>query len=181
MSTSTRDDLRRRLAERYQQLRRRLTRKLGSEALAEEALHETWIRLGRGGELTPVTNQDSYLLRAAANMAASLRVSEARHRPDGDPEAAVEQADDAPDAHRIAAGKAQVAMVMRALEELPERQRDVFRCWFTGDSSTEQLAHRHGVSLRTIQADLRSAVIYCARRTGRKDLFVDRNFKVSRD
>jgi RNA polymerase sigma factor (sigma-70 family) len=180
MSTSIREDLRRHLAERYEQLRRRLTRKLGSEALAEEALHETWVRLGRGSELAPVANQDSYLLRAAANMAASLRISEEKHM-GGDPDIALEQPDDAPDAHRIAAGKAQVAMVMRALEELPDRQRDVFRAWFMADSSTEQLAQKHGVSLRTIQADLRSAVIHCARRTGRKDLLVDRNFKVSRD
>lgn len=181
MSASIRDDLRRRLTERYEQLRRRLARKLGSETLAEEALHETWLRLGRGSELAPVANEDGYLLRAAANMAASLRVAEERHSPAGDLDAAAAHADDAPDAHRIAAGKAQVARVMRALDDLPERQRDVFRAWFMADASTEQLAQKHGVSPRTIQADLRSAVIHCARRTGRKDLLADRSFKLSRD
>lgn len=181
MTTGTRERLQRRLTEQYRQLRLRLARKLGSEALAEEALHETWIRLDKARELPPVLNEDAYLLRAAANMAANLRVSENRHAGSLELEEAADHPDDAPDAMRIAVAKAQVAAVMQALRELPVRQQEVFVAWFQQETTTEELAQRHGVSLRTIQADLRTAVIHCARRTGRKDLFANRAFKLSRD
>lgn len=177
----TRERLQRRLASQYRQLRQRLSRKLGSEALADEALHETWIRLDKARELPPVVNEDAYLLRAAANMATNLRISEQRHARSLELDQALEEADEAPDAMRVAAGKAQIAAVMRALDELPARQRDVFTAWFHQDTTTEELAARHEVSLRTIQTDLRSAVMHCARRTGRKDLFANRSFKLSRD
>lgn len=181
MTASTRDTLRKALAQRYRTLRQRLARKLGSEALAEEALHETWLRLGKGGDLAPVANEDGYILRAASNMAATLRLTEGRHANLAGIEEAADEADAAPDAHRIVDAKQQVAQVMAALDDLPERQRDVFRGWFLADISTEELAARHRVSTRTIQTDLRSALIHCARRTGRKDLLAGRAFKVSRD
>lgn len=181
MTASTRDTLRQRLASRYRVLRQRLARKLGSEALAEEALHETWLRLGKGGDLAPVANEDGYILRAAANMAASLRIAEDRHGGAVGIEEAADEPDETPDAHRIADAKREVAQVMAALDELPERQRDAFRGWFLAGTSTEELAARHGVSPRTIQTDLRSALMYCAKRTGRKDLLADRTFKLSRD
>ena len=62
MTGTTRQHLRRILAERYRQIRTRLTKRLGSESLADEALHETWLHLGKGGEIAPVANEEAYLL-----------------------------------------------------------------------------------------------------------------------
>lgn len=179
--TTVRNSLRRTLADRYRQLRVRLSHRLGSDSLAEQALHETWLRLGKGGELAPVANAEAYLLRTALNTAATLRASENRHARTVDLSEIVDEADETPDAHRTLDARQKVEMILRALEELPVRQSEVFLACFMHGGTAEEIAGRYGVSVRTIQADLRTAVLHCARRLGRKDVFADRGFKVSRD
>jgi hypothetical protein len=39
------------LTDRYTEFKVRLTRRLGSEELASESLHETWLRLNRSGHV----------------------------------------------------------------------------------------------------------------------------------
>ncbi|SNS69186.1 RNA polymerase sigma-70 factor, ECF subfamily [Sphingomonas laterariae] len=180
MTISTRDNLRRALARRYRQLRDRLSQRLGSEAQAEEVLNETWVRLGNGAELGPVENEEGYVFRAAVNTAYNMRVSDERHTRHVGLEALGDHADEAPDPERVADAKAQVGMVMAALDELPARQRDVFLSCFMRGLENEEIAKKHGVSVRTVQTDLRAAVVHCARRLGRKDILADRTFKVSR-
>jgi len=65
VTRSTRDLLRQTLAASYGKLRQRLARKLGSDAVAQEVLHETWLRLGQGGEFDPGANREGYVYRAA--------------------------------------------------------------------------------------------------------------------
>ncbi|MGL3823108.1 RNA polymerase sigma factor [Sphingopyxis sp. R3-92] len=181
MTTSTRQNLRRTLTERYREIRARLSRRLGSDALAEEAIHETWLRLDKGGDLGPVANEEAYLIRAAMNMASNLRIGEERHARTVGIEDIDDQADETPDPLRVSDAKLSVEKVMRALEDLPLRQADIFLACFMHGVSTEQVATKHGISPRTVQTDLRAAVLHCARRLGRKDVFADRGFKVSRD
>ena len=45
MSDSSRSSLRELLAQRYDDLKRRLTWRLGSAELASDALHDTWVHL----------------------------------------------------------------------------------------------------------------------------------------
>ncbi|MCG2841374.1 RNA polymerase sigma factor [Sandaracinobacter sp. RS1-74] len=181
MIASTRQNLRRTLAERYRQIRARLSRRLGSDSLADEALHETWLRLGKGGELAPVANEEAYLIRVAMNLASDLRIGEERHAHTVELEEIAGHADEAPDAHRAADAKLKVEKILEALQELPPRQADIFLACFMHGASTEDMAARYGVSPRTVQTDLRAAVFHCARRLGRKEVFADRGFKVSRE
>lgn len=180
MTGQTRTGLRHVLAGQYRLLRQRLSQRLGSDTLAEEALHETWLRLGKGGDIETVANPEGYVFRAATNTATNIRLSEERHMRGEVLDIAADHADEAPDAERIAAAKQQVAVVMQALDELPERQRDIFMSCLMDGEPTELLAERHRISVRTVQSDLRSAVAHCALRLGRKDILADRTFKVSR-
>ncbi|MEG3086725.1 RNA polymerase sigma factor [Sphingomonas sp. PB4P5] len=170
MPKSTRTHLRRSLVDRYQQLKGRLTHKLGSATLASDALHETWMRLGQGGELEPVKNPEAYVYRAALNTAFNLRGVGANRPLASDHADLADVADEAPGPARIAEGRSELAIVLGALDELPQRQREAFLESFMGSTPPDVLAARFDVSVRTIQADIRAAVIHCAKRLGRKDI-----------
>ncbi len=47
------------LSDQYDELRVRLTRRLGSEELARESLHETWVRLNRHDDVGPEQSPDA--------------------------------------------------------------------------------------------------------------------------
>ncbi len=177
---STRSFLQRALVARYADLRKRLARKLGSTALAGEALHETYLRLGHGPELDTIANPLSYLFRAALNTAHNMRQSEVRHNGTVEFDAALDIADEAPRQDRVLEASEQLAIVTAALAELPARQRTAFLESFIGATPTEELAKRYGVAARTIQADVRTAVIHCARRLGRKEILAKDRVRLSK-
>lgn len=181
MTDTTRTLLRRALAKRYDQLRQRLARRLGSDSLAGDVLHETWIRLGRGGELGPISNHDAYVYRAAINTATNMRITDERRPHPLDLSDARDVIDETPDPERILDSRDQIQLVIEAVAELSERQRDIFHLCFMQGVASEEIAERHGVSLRTVQTDLRTVVVHCARRLGRKDILADRTFRVSRN
>jgi RNA polymerase sigma factor (sigma-70 family) len=172
--------LRRSLVDGYNQLRRRLAQRLGSATLASEALHETWLALGQGGELDKVADADAYVYRAALNAAGALRKREDRHAGHADVDELPEIADDAPLADRIVVSRDEVERMMEALRELPQRQREAFLECYSGETMPEVLAERWQVSVRTIQTDIRSAILHCANRLGRKNVLAGKRVKLSR-
>ena len=169
------------LVARYKQLRARLTARLGSPDLAGEALHEMWLNLQDGGDLTPVEDEEAYLYRATLHAATRLNAKHRRMLGAVEIEAILDLADDAPDAERVVIGKDEVMHLRRALQTLPPRQRDIFLQTYAGRQSLEALAKRHGVSVRLIQMELRHAILHCASRTARRGLFAPGAFRVSRE
>lgn len=163
MSETTRSMLMRSMLARYTTLRSRLARRLGPE-LADDALQETWLRLETRGDLAPVQNPDAYLFRAALNAAGNLRKSEQRLLSFVEIEELLNVADDMPSPATIAEDRASIGIVEQALCELSDRQRAIFEEAFLGDASHHDLARRFGVTVRTIQKELKHGVDLCARR-----------------
>lgn len=180
MPDATRLSLRRSLVDGYSDLKRRLARRLGSTELASEALSETWIRLGQGGELGEVANADAYVYRTALNTAGHMLKREARHGKHGDITDVYDLSDETALPDRIIAARDEVERVMEALAELPERQRTAFFKCFRGETRPEVLAEQYGVSVRTIQSDIRTAILHCAERTGRKNILAGQRVRHSR-
>ncbi len=57
------------LVQRYDQLKQRLALRLGNAELAEDALHETWLKLQRSQSIPgPIATPQAYLLRMAVNL-----------------------------------------------------------------------------------------------------------------
>lgn len=176
---TTRAVLMRSLQSRYADLVGRLTRRVGPD-LANDALHETWLRLERHeGDFAPIKNPDAYLYRAALNTATNLRKSDERLLTFVDVEDLLSVADDAPGPATIAGDRASIERVQRALAELTERQRIIFHESFLGDESHHVLAERFGITVRTVQKELKRAVEHCARRLGKRKSFVSGRPKVS--
>lgn len=180
MTNSTRVMLRGSLVARYADLRDRLTARLGSQDLASEALHETWLRLQDGSELAGVTNPEAYLYRAALNSASKLSAAERRVLGPVEINSLLEIADDAPSPERVVIARSEIAALRRILAGLTRRQREIFLDSYTGDVGHAELAARYQVSIRTIQSELREALLRVARHMTEKGRFAASNFRVCR-
>src|SRR5262249_22741975 len=66
------------LVDRYGDLRRRLTRRLGSADWADDALQDTYLRLNGGETVGEIQNPVAYLFRAAFNTALNLQRTDNR-------------------------------------------------------------------------------------------------------
>ncbi|EDX80172.1 RNA polymerase sigma factor, sigma-70 family [Brevundimonas sp. BAL3] len=163
----------------YADILRRLTRRVGPD-VASDALNETWLRLERqNSPLAEVKNPDAYVYRAALNTAANMRKADTRLLTFVDIEDLLAVPDDAPGPAAIAADRASIDIVRRALSDLTERQQAVFYETFLGDVSHQVLADRYGVTVRTIQKELKRAVEHCARRLGNKKSFASGQARLS--
>src|SRR5262249_49682050 len=117
--------LQRHLLMRYTDFKKRLTRYFGSADRATEALHDTLLRLERGGELTAVRNPDTYLYSMAINIAANNRRGENRRLTTAEVDALIEITDDAPDAARVLEARAELDALVSIIGELPVRQQAI--------------------------------------------------------
>ncbi|MFC4253981.1 sigma-70 family RNA polymerase sigma factor [Altererythrobacter xixiisoli] len=181
MSGPARVALTERLVAHYADLRRRLARALGSRDRASEALHDTWLRLQSGGDLAPVADPDAYLFRSALNHANRAAVAERRLLNSIEISSAINLADESPDPERVAIARSEVAALKRALSSLTARQREIFMESYVGEATHAELAERYNVSVRTIQADLRTGLLHVASRLLDKDVCAKQDLKVSRN
>lgn len=164
--TSARQALREVLVARYDALVRKLAVRLGSPDLADDALHDAWLRLERGPEPSAVKDPFAYVLRVALNLGSDRRRLEQRRSgilaAQGEAEGPDGLLDDAPDPERVAAARSEWAAIKRALAALPERrQAIVLAAWVEG-VPYDVLAERYGVTVRTIQTEVKRALEHCA-------------------
>jgi RNA polymerase sigma factor (sigma-70 family) len=157
-------ELQRHLLTRYALLKKRLTRYLGSADLASDALHDTWLRLERGGALTTVRNPDTYLFSMAINIAANQRRAASRRLTTLEVDALFEVVDEQPDAARTVQARSELEAIVVVIGELPKRQQAVLLAARLEGTSRRELAHRFGVSERYIQRELQVAHEHCAAR-----------------
>jgi RNA polymerase sigma factor (sigma-70 family) len=149
---------------RYGDLKARLTRHLGSADLAEDALHDTWLRLVRGGELAQVHSPDTYLLRTAINMARDRLRSDNRRVTTSDAKVLLGIVDPAPDAARSVEDRSDLRLLLVVMAELPARQKAILLAARLDGLGRREIARRFGVSVRFVHRELQAAQDYCAGR-----------------
>ncbi|MCK9915650.1 sigma-70 family RNA polymerase sigma factor [Microbacteriaceae bacterium K1510] len=159
--------LRQLLVDRYEELRKRLTRRLGSEELARETLHETWLHLHRKDEIGAVASPTGYVLRTAFNLATDRGREESRLARRFEIRSALESADEAPGPARQVEARLEIAALEEALDELSERQRTILLASRLEAMTLRQIATALGVSQRLVEMELKVALEHCAARLGR--------------
>lgn len=165
-----RQTLRRVLLARYDALRAKLTQRLGSAELAGDALHDTWLRLerGGGGQIGVVRDPFGYLIRVASRVASDSRTLEGRRAGILEGQGADALPDAPPDPERVAAARSEWAAVRRAIEALPERCQAIFLAAWVEETPYEEIAAQHGISVRTVQKEVKRAIEHCAVEVHRK-------------
>ncbi|HEY8334803.1 MAG TPA: RNA polymerase sigma factor [Tardiphaga sp.] len=156
--------LRQLLVSRYDELKRRLTRRVGSSDVAAEALHETWIRLGQIQEIASVRRPESYLYRIALNVAVDRHRADLRWSGKANLEALLRSDDDQLDPEHVLLMQSEMAELERVLSELPERRRAIFSAALIEEIPYREIANRFGISLRSVEREMSRAFDHCSRR-----------------
>lgn len=159
--------LRQLLVAGYTEMRRRLTKRLGSEELASEVLHETYLRLDRVRDTVVLAQPDDYIFRIALNIANDRRRSDNRRLTYSEVEALYHFADAAIDGEQDAVARSEIAMLARAFETLTPRQRAIVIAVRVDGTPHAELARRFGISERMVDKDLRRALEFCAEQVER--------------
>lgn len=167
MSEAIKTALRALFLARYNQFRRHLHKRLGSEDLANDALHEAYLRMESMNVRSAIRFPSAYLFRIALNIAEDQRKSGARLLSLPDVEALYEMADELADPARTAEARGEVEALERALAELPRRRRAIVVAARIDEVPHRDIAIRFGVSERTIEKELRAGLEHCCERLGR--------------
>jgi RNA polymerase sigma factor (sigma-70 family) len=162
MSETEWNALRDALVNGYEDLARRLTRRLHSSELAREALQDTYLRLHRGGEIGQVDHPQRYVLRIATNLARDRQRSEQRRSVTSDLDGALAIPDDAPDPAHVAEAKSDLAALERAMATLPARRRAIFLAAWKENLPPGAIAQRYGIGKRRVHTELELARQHCA-------------------
>ena len=158
--------LRGHLVQSYGELIKKLTRRLGSADFAYEALHETFLRLGRVTDASPVRSPADYIFRVAINVAKDRQKAQKYRVSASEIDALLDIGDDAPDPARIVEARSEIEAFKRALADLPERPREVLRSISIEGLPAQEVAERLQVSVRTVESDLKLALSHCANKLG---------------
>ena len=150
--------------ENRERLRRFLVARGAGEA-AEDLLHEVWLKIAArdlGRSSGPVASPLSYLFRTAdllmIDRYRSARQAVRRERDWGvAQDGTLPGASDAPSAERHLIGREQTRLVAEALAALGPRVEAIFRRHRVDGVPQRQLAQEFGVSLSTLESDLRRA------------------------
>jgi len=150
------------LANRYANLKRSLVRLLGSDDLAGDALHDTYLRLQRQEDRGPILSPSAYLLRMAVNIAVDIQRRQSRNLSTDDVEALMELSDPAPGPAQVVEDRVELEALSRIMARLPERRRQVLLLVRWEGLPQKEVAERLGVSLRTVENELKRAHDFCA-------------------
>jgi RNA polymerase sigma factor (sigma-70 family) len=164
MSETTLATLRRLLIDRYDDLRTRLSQRLGSADLAGDAMQDAWLKLARVEAVGTVRNPQNYLFGILLNAARDRLQIDDRLLSGVEIGNLLDLADEMPDPARVAEGRSEFRVLEAALAELPARRRDILLAARLDGLPRQEIAKRLGISLRLVEKELHLAQAYCLMR-----------------
>jgi RNA polymerase sigma factor (sigma-70 family) len=152
-------------------LLRFLTNRVGRED-APDLVQETFVRMVQSGTDPGVIRNDrAFLFHVAGNVVADHgRATRRRNRlltPD-EVDALLSVPDESARPDRAAQARIEGQHLARALAEMPPRRAEAFRLSRLNGLSHQAIASRLGVSVRTVEGEIRMALDHCAERLGRR-------------
>ena len=151
------------LSARYAEaVRRYFSRRLPGASDIEDLTQEVFIRLLRRARLGDIENIEGYLFQIAANLLRERGRRRLRRRRDVqqplDDDFAETYDDMSPE--RILLGREAYDLMVRSLQELPERARTVFILNRFEDLTGVEIARRLGVAVSTVEKDMMRAITH---------------------
>jgi RNA polymerase sigma-70 factor, ECF subfamily len=164
MSDSPLAAIRARFLARYDNLKARLTQRLGSKDLAGDAMQDAWLRLAGAETVSVVQNPDSYLFRVVLNVAEDRRRRERRHRNALDIDTALDVRDETATPEEVLLAQSDLDAFRNIIAELPERRRTIFLAARFGKMPRQEIADRLGISRRSVTREIMLAHMHCVAR-----------------
>lgn len=156
------------LESNYDRLLRRLSRRIGCSDTASDSLHEAWVRLGSATLPDAVHSAETYVFRMAYNLAVDQMRGRRMWESMADENEVFDVLPDrGPGPEAVAGARSELAALARALEDMSGHHRRVLMELRVDDLTREEVAARHGLSVRKVDTLLRQTLDYCATRTGR--------------
>ncbi|WP_033046090.1 MULTISPECIES: sigma-70 family RNA polymerase sigma factor [Pseudomonas] len=152
----------------YEDFKSRLRKRLGSEELANDVLHETYLRVDRMVDTQDIAQPNAYLYRMALNIAADRRQADARLLTGDEVEELLHVSDEALDPARVVGGQRELQVLLKALYELPARRRRIFIAARLEEAPHLEISQRFGISTRMVEKEIKAALGHCALRLERK-------------
>ncbi len=159
--------LRQLLVAGYDELRIRLTQRLGSPDIAGDAMHDTWLRLHHAQSIGHVKNPANYLFRIALNVARSRLAADRRYLTAAQIDHMLDITDESADIESLTETRSELKLVEHLISELPSRQREILVAARLDGLPRREIADRLGISLSLVEKELRLAHEYCLDRLQR--------------
>jgi RNA polymerase sigma-70 factor (ECF subfamily) len=159
--------LRQMLVGEYDDLRRQLTRRLGSEDVAREVLQETYLHLERPSRLSVVDSPRRYLLTIATNIARMKFRRERRLTSLTELDEVLGFVDEAPDPLHSLEARQEFEALKAAFGELSPRRRYILFASRLEGRKLREIADDLAVSQRFVEKELRAALIFCGTKMSR--------------
>lgn len=162
MTEDTRPLLMDHLTKHYGSLKLRLTQLLGNGELASDALQDTWLRVQSksGEDEGPIQSPTGYLVRVAVNIAMDIQRRQSRTLPYDAVSALLEVSDPNPGPAQTAEGRSELEAALKLMGRMPLRRREVLLMVRVEGLQQKDVAQRLGVSLRTVEHELKRAHDY---------------------
>lgn len=146
----------------YGELRAFARRKVGSMSLAEDLVQEA---MARFAATDGARNPRALLYRILGNLVIDHRRRERTRTAVVDDGAdGLEQADASANVEAQVAARQELALIEKAVAELPPRCRECFVLRRFHDLSQAEIAERMGISRNMVEKHLRNATLHCARK-----------------
>ena len=152
------------LVQRYADLKQRLTRQLGSAEMASDALQDAWLRLESREDIGTVRNMGAYLMRMAINIAVDYHRSNSPLLTAEEIDPLVDLPDPMPGPAETAEARSELNALIEAMKLMPQRRQQILLMVRCEGLPQQEVANRLGVSLRTIEKELKLGHDYCAAR-----------------
>ncbi|MEJ1977957.1 MAG: RNA polymerase sigma factor [Acetobacteraceae bacterium] len=142
-----------------------LAGRLRDQEVAADLTQDTFLRFAEQGASAAVVHDRSYLYRTAHNLAIDHARRAGRHRTDVTPhDELADIAEDRPGPEEIAGARERLDFLRAAIQELPERTRQVFVLHRIEELTYGEVAARLGISESSVQKHLAKALQHVMQR-----------------
>jgi len=139
-----------------------MLKRLSTPDLAQDLLHELYLKLDSYQSASAITAHRAFLYRAANNLMADYYRAQSRRDKKHEAAAELEEQDiDHRTPELIALQCERLAVVEAAINELPAKCQEVFKLCRYEQLEKNEIAERLGISSNMVEKHLRKALLYC--------------------
>jgi RNA polymerase sigma-70 factor (ECF subfamily) len=125
---------------------------------ADDLVQEAWVRMACYERDHVVEQPDAFLMRTALNLSIDAHRTRTGHGEEVDLEEVV-LLDLSPDTETVVLAKERMARLSECLGRLSPKTRDIFLAHRIDALTYQQIAHRHGLSVSTVEKHIAKATL----------------------